>query len=275
VDEPLRRNASFIPAPGTDLEKSWTEQFPDRLDAYAEDAWGCLHQDSSEVIEWQYEAIRRLLGDRLDQDGFTIVELGAARGALLAELARRHPSLRLVAVEPSPVMARHAQASGARVINAVIDDCDITPATVDAVVSFGAFIQIRDPMSALQHVHAVLKPGGLLLLDSPNDRSLTRALARIAWRCRSVFEAAGASALLEHLLWRVYSPGRFYYYSNTTFRRMLGSAGFSVLAVRYRPARSVRRLRMAWYARLLARALSRVELIVGRGAWVEVSARKR
>lgn len=274
VQEELRANRSFVPDHAVDLEECWQQQFPDRVDVYGGDAWGKRLQNAEMTIEWQYDAVERLLGERIDRPGCTLIELGAARGALLARLARRHPGLQLVAIEPSPVMAAHAESSGARVINAVIEDAHIEPCSADALVSFGAFIQVRDPMSSLRCAHRVLKRGGRILLDSPNSRSLMRALGRQALRMRSVLRPAGLEPAVKAHLWRLYHPGRFYYYDKATYQMALRAAGFVPKGVRFRPARSLEFLQGSSGVRRLARFLSRVERAYGSGAWIEVTGEK-
>lgn len=272
VDEDVRVNRPFSAAgsaSGEDLKSEWSRQFPDALDVQGEGAWGAAHQNAQDVASWQAEAVQAALGADLGRPGFTLVELGAARGNLLTELVRRYPSARIIGVEPSPVMAQFARASGAEIINGVIESASLAPGSVDAVVAFGCFIQIRDPRSALACLREIIRPGGMLLLDAPNNDSLMRLIARGLHRARRF----GVSSLADRILPRAYNPGRFYYYTPRTLGRLLTEEGFQVQKVRMRQPRYLHygRARLSHAVRLTAAAVSGVERVLGRQNWIELT----
>ena len=235
VDEPIRQNRAFAKARArSDLQSEWQAQFPDNLDVYGDQAWGTLYQNQQDAIQRPYTEVVRVLGSTLDSAA-TLVEIGAARGYLLAEIALHHPKLRLAGVEPSPTIAAHIRQLGIEVVNGVLEDGAFAPESVDAAVGFGSFIQVRDPRSALRHLNTVMKPGGKIMLDSPNNESLMRALFRLLWRVRAL--ASRMDARLGRVLRLVYNPARFYFYTPNTYRQLLHEFGFRVIEVRTRQPR--------------------------------------
>lgn len=275
VDEPLRMNRSFMPDNLEDeIQPQWEEQFPDALDIYSSGSWGAENQEIADVVQWQYQTVKGLLGEKLNT-GPRLVEIGCARGYLLAELARHHPSARLIGVEPSPVMARSARKTGAEIVEGVVEDAGLEPNSVDAVFAFGSFIQIRDPLSALHYLNSAVKKGGYILLDSPNDDSLVRALTRFLYRRPAVLKGFGASSV-ERYVRLVYHPGRFYYYTPSTYTRLLGLAGFDVVRVRMRQPRYLTygKAEMPRLMRLVGRTMSLAEQLTSKESWIEVAAVK-
>jgi SAM-dependent methyltransferase len=106
-----------------------------------------------------YDAIFALAGPRP-----SVVELGAGTGKATVDLARR--GARIVAIEPSPEMARVLRRNTApypdvRVVESDFENWDDTDARADLVVSAQAWHWI-DPAVALPKVRRLLRPGGAL-----------------------------------------------------------------------------------------------------------------
>jgi SAM-dependent methyltransferase len=72
---------------------------------------------------------------------------------------------------------------------------------------FDTIEHLFDPRAVLESIGRALVPGGLLLVGTPNFRSLSRALLGLDWAVLSP---------LEHL----------YYFEEPTLRRLLESSGF-------------------------------------------------
>ena len=282
VDEPLRSNHSYVsPEPSPQVSAtSWAAQFPDAVDVYAEDAsWGIANQQLSDVLEWQYRQVADLLGDDINES-ITIVEIGAARGFLLDELRRRHPQLRLIGVEPSPVMAAMGRARGLEMRPTVFDQAQFEPGSVDAIVAFRTFIQVRDPVATLRAMHKALGPSGRLLLDSPNGESMLRSVARALNGHRGLLRAIGLDEAFGSAFVDLFEPGRFYFYSPQTLPLLLEQQGFNVTETQMRTSRAVesgtwRQHGLPGLAAGPMLAIREVEERTGRQAWVQVAARRR
>lgn len=140
------------------------------------------------MTRWQADQVASALP--VTRPGFRLIELGCANGLLLRALRDRFPGLDLAGVEPSPKMAEAVRSAGLAVHNDLVDDAPFADASVDGVVAFGSFIQMRDPNAGLAAIARLVRPGGRFLLDVPNDASLIRLLARAVGRGRGLLGAA-------------------------------------------------------------------------------------
>ena len=79
--------------------------------------------------------------------------------------------------------------------------------SVDAVVMIEVIEHLLDPLSVLKAAHRVLRPGGTLLLTTPNFNAISRWGLGVGWS--------------------ILSPGEHvYYFTASTLSRLLSRAGF-------------------------------------------------
>jgi len=272
VDEPLRQNRALEQTEGQSLIESWEGQFPDSLDVHSETSWASRFQDTEVVLETQLRTVEELVGDRLREPGCTLLELGPGRGYLLAKIAEKYPGAKLLAIEPSPVMAEVVKKSGAKVFNGILETAGLERHSLDAIIAFGSFIQIRDPRAALQILNGALKNGGRFLFDSPNDNSVFRWLARMSKSIDLAKLPRGWSRQIESLVQRAYNPGRFYYYTERTYSKLVALAGLEVTDSLQRQARFVTfgKADLPILVRSAMKGVSLMERILSRQSWIEV-----
>ncbi len=130
--------------------------------------------------------------------GARVLDAGAGRGRLVAELRRR--GFDASGIEPSARGAASAAAAGLPVrTKALAEHADTE---LDAVVLWHVLEHLDDPLVALEHVRGWLRPGGSVLVGVPNPASLQAAIAGPGWlhwdapRHRVHLTPAGLSALL-------------------------------------------------------------------------------
>ena len=63
-------------------------------------------------------------------------------------------------------LARQARGSKVVGFQASVYDAELSWINIDVVFFFGVLYHLEDPMRALRSIHAVLKPGGLLILET-------------------------------------------------------------------------------------------------------------
>jgi SAM-dependent methyltransferase len=109
--------------------------------------------------------------------GARVLDAGAGRGRLVAELQRR--GYHAAGIEPSTRGAGSAAAAGLAVRAESLADHE--DRGLDAVVLWHVLEHIEDPLAALRHVREWLTPGGAVLVAVPNASSLQARVAGGAW----------------------------------------------------------------------------------------------
>jgi SAM-dependent methyltransferase len=137
--------------------------------------------------------------------GRRVVEIGCATGVMLAEVKRR--GARVCGVEPNPAAAKQAQELlDAPVYAGTIEK--VAPAGLagaDVVLAFEVIEHVASPTRFLERLRDLLKPGGHLVLTTPNYHCARRFGP--AWR--------GFTQSFEHL----------YFLSDEMLSRMARKAG--------------------------------------------------
>jgi len=135
-----------------------------------------------------------------------VLELGCGSGRLLFRLAARARRGRVVGVDPSPLMLRHARyrnrswiaAGRAEVTQGWSTDLSAFPAgSFDRVLGVHVVCFWRQPLRDLAEVRRVLRPGGRLLLGfRPGESADAHEAPRVpVARVASWLQAAGFAAL--------------------------------------------------------------------------------
>jgi len=76
-------------------------------------------------------------------------------------------------VEPSDTFADHAErVSRTKIWRSAIEDCDIEPETFDIVILSAVLEHLYDPDLVIKKIAEVLRPGGFVMLDVPNEKGL-------------------------------------------------------------------------------------------------------
>ena len=104
--------------------------------------------------------------------------------------------------------------TGAKVFRGELPSAHYADGQFDVVVSLEVLEHLPAPKEHLQEVWRVTRPGGLLILSTPNFDGLSR-------RCLGV-------------RWRVIDPEHLGYFTQTTLSRLLRDTGYSSVSVRSR-----------------------------------------
>ena len=140
-----------------------------------------------------------------------LLEVGAGFGTFAEEMQRLGLFRRVVAVEPTPDLARTCRERGLEVIEKPFEQVGSEVGQVDLVASFEVLEHLFSPREFVQHCASVLAPGGLLVLTCPNVKGFDI----------SVLQALSDSVDVEHLN----------YFHPASLSRLVSAHGFSVLEV--------------------------------------------
>lgn len=135
-----------------------------------------LYQQKHSFV-WQ---LSQGLVDLLDpQPGERILDLGCGTGQLTEAIAERGATV--IGIDADPAMIAEAQQQFPHLTFEVGDARQFTlPTPVDAIFSNATLHWVDDPVAAIQHMAAVLKPGGRLVAEFGGKGNMAMVLAAIA-----------------------------------------------------------------------------------------------
>jgi 2-polyprenyl-3-methyl-5-hydroxy-6-metoxy-1,4-benzoquinol methylase len=138
-----------------------------------------------------------------------LLEVGAGNGGFVkAAIAR---GWRVDATEISNSALELLRSTGARVLAGDLGEIGLSDATYDLVASLEVVEHLPDPAAHLRDLARLTRPGGALLITTPNF--------------------AGLSRRLFGMRWRVVDPEHLGYFEANTLRRALRDAGFASVSV--------------------------------------------
>lgn len=136
-----------------------------------------------------------------------ILDIGCSIGIFLEEAQRQ--GFDAWGVELSRWASGQAAAKGLRVFNAPLQELNLENESFDIVTMWDVIEHLPDPRAELREINRVLKPGGLLVITTPDFTSLLSKVLGRAWQ----------SVSLQHI----------YYFTPPTLGKMLSACGFSVV----------------------------------------------
>lgn len=147
--------------------------------------------------------------------GARILEVGAASGYFLDQA--RKAGLRPEGIEPSKACQRIIRDElRLPVVAGSLEEAAVDPGTYDVIALFQTIEHLDDPRGGLLRMVNWLKPGGLIVITTPN---------RAGWFAR-----------LAGKRWFEYKPREHLYYFDTkTIAKMLESVGFDRIVVQRDP----------------------------------------
>jgi SAM-dependent methyltransferase len=112
-----------------------------------------------------------------------LLDIGSGRGELLR--VARQAGWTAVGIEPSASFAEYAaRYSGAEVWQTPIEECEIEPGSFDVVIMAALLEHLYNPNETIFGVAGILRQGGLLYLDVPNEEGLYFQAANLYHRLR-------------------------------------------------------------------------------------------
>ena len=118
--------------------------------------------------------------ERLPAAGARLLDVGCGNGNFLEFASRAGWQVRGLDLDPVAVAA--ARARGLDVLEGTIDLLDGESACYDRITLSHVLEHVFDPLDLLVRCHRLLKPGGVLWLETPNMQSAGRASFGPYWR---------------------------------------------------------------------------------------------
>jgi SAM-dependent methyltransferase len=159
----------------------------------------------------RYYARQAALCDRfLPEDG-AFLEIGCATGELL-ERVQRTRNHKVRGIELSRDACEQAWARGLDVFHGTVDEFD-TGERFDMVFMSHVIEHVLDPVATMHRVAALLRPGGVLYLETPNVGALDARIWGSRWGL-------------------IHYPRHLYLFDRSTIRALVEGAGLRVERVR-------------------------------------------
>ena len=140
----------------------------------------------------------------------SLLDVGAAFGTFCSEMATRKVFERIVAVEPTPALARSCREKGIETIEKPIEKVSFKEEDkFDVIVSFEVIEHLFSPGDFIQQCGKLLTKKGILILTCPNNKGFDFVV--LGSRCESIDH--------EHLN----------YFNPNSLGILLNSCGFNIL----------------------------------------------
>lgn len=146
-------------------------------------------------------------------DGLSLFDIGF--GFAQALLYFRDRGMKVSGLEPSPEGVEYAKSQCLEVFQAGIEDFDcVGPARFDIVTILNVLEHLRNPAETLTNIkEKLLKPGGLLVIDVPNEFNDFQTTANAEFNLNE---------------WWLCPPNHINYFSASSLKHLLDQCGYVV-----------------------------------------------
>lgn len=204
---------------------------------YMTEAYGGFREDTifQQIVRAELETTFASLAPGI---GRCILDVGCGNGAFLAEAAQCGYEAMGVDISPAAVQMCRARGLAAQAGDFLRLDLD---SAWDFVTMWDVIEHLPHPPAFVQRACELLKPGGYLIVKTPEVKALT-------------FRLVAAAPRLKEVLLQV--PGHIQFFTPDSLRRLLDTSGFGSL--QWLPSRSMRGQRPIRTLRTLAGRILRV-----------------
>jgi SAM-dependent methyltransferase len=139
--------------------------------------------NSDTIISWMSEAVFAQDARRISQlvlKDACILDVGCGNGRALLAM-RRRGFRRLAGLEIDPAAAQRAKQSGLDVRCGELMDTDFADGSFDLIRMGHVIEHVLDPMATLHRAYRLLKPGGMLMGETPNTDCLDWRIFKKYW----------------------------------------------------------------------------------------------
>jgi 2-polyprenyl-3-methyl-5-hydroxy-6-metoxy-1,4-benzoquinol methylase len=156
----------------------------------------------------------------------SLLDVGCATGSFLSVAQAKGWECR--GVEVSEFAAAEARKrTGAEIFCGKLEDAPFGDGTFDVITMWDLLEHLPEPLLGLEQARRLLKPSGLLLVNTPNENSLLRQVARLLYR--------GSGGRITAPINRLYHRYHLHYFAAETLRVLFRRAGLELVEMKQKP----------------------------------------
>lgn len=203
-----------IPSP-EEVDRFYREEFYASYKNFNDSSLEVQMEDQSFYSSRWESIVKRIELHFGRRKGLSLLDIGAGYGQAL--LYFRNAGMNVAGIEPTTEGVEYARSQGLTMYHTGIEDFDcIGDERFDVVTIINVLEHLRDPVQILENVRKkLLKKGGLIVLDIPNDFNDFQLVA---------------DAESDLGKWWIVPPVHINYFSATSLKRTLTETGYSVIA---------------------------------------------
>lgn len=191
---------------------------------------------------------------KLSPEGKRLLDVGCGVGIFL-NMARKE-NWEVTGVDVSSFATQYAREHfGLDARQGRLADLNLPSESFDVVTMWDTFEHVADPAVELTEIRRILKKGGILLLDTPNEESLLRVLAQALYKV-----SFGGFSYPVKKLYHMY---HLYYFTPSTLTKMVERTGFEMVVLKKKSIPAVK-ARGSRAEKTIVKALSLAERLSGR-----------
>lgn len=127
------------------------------------------HHEQTDRIEYAKMLLQQLKQLKITKG--TLLDIGSGRGELLK--VAREEGWEATGIETSSTFADYSSRySGAKIIRQPLEECHFESNSFDVVVLGAVLEHLYNPDEVIMEIARILKPGGAVFIDVPNERGL-------------------------------------------------------------------------------------------------------
>ncbi|MBN2108247.1 MAG: class I SAM-dependent methyltransferase [Deltaproteobacteria bacterium] len=151
-----------------------------------------------------------------------LLDIGCGNGALLKRALQAGFECQGIEIS-TPLADQARQQTGCPVHTCFLADANLPKGSFDAVTMYDVIEHLQSPRTDLARACALLRPGGVLFLFTPNENALPRKIAKACYR----LTAHAVSRPLKVL----YYAQHLSYFTRASLSRLLLDSGFDIMGI--------------------------------------------
>ena len=170
---------------------------------------GHPHKKKQDILKYNYKNYKKALFKKMNtyHKIGRLLDIGCGKGYFIA--SARENGWESIGIDLSPFDIKFAtEELNQKAISGELFSANFPDNYFDVITLFDTIEHLRDPALYLKEIFRILRPGGLLYLETPNFNSFPRRL----WNRR----------------WSVFFPWHFYYFTPKTLKNILSQFGFKI-----------------------------------------------